>query len=100
MVQRISEQEAEEKRKKNRASEEAIKKLPVIDIEDKHCKKKGISLEEPTCTVCVEHIKRRTKGMFMPCGHIYHPICLKPWLETHNSCPVCRYELPREGKEE
>lgn len=54
------------------------------------------NLEPPTCTVCCEHINIGSKGMFMPCGHIYHPDCLKPWLETNNSCPVCRFELPKE----
>jgi hypothetical protein len=38
MVRRISEREAEEKRKRNRASTTAVAKLPVIEIEKKHCK--------------------------------------------------------------
>ena len=110
MVRRISEQEAEKNRKKNKAKEESVKKLPIIKIEEQHCKKnpkaagglrvprnnKTSNLEPPTCTVCCELIKLGMKGMFMPCGHIYHPDCLKPWLETQNSCPVCRFELPRE----
>ena len=38
MVRRISEQEAERNRKKNKASKEAVDKLPIIKIEEKHCK--------------------------------------------------------------
>ena len=55
-------------------------------------------LEPPTCAVCCEQIKLKNKGMFMPCGHIYHPDCLKPWLEVNNNCPICRFELPKEGE--
>lgn len=54
------------------------------------------NLEPPMCTVCCENILIDKKGMFMPCGHIYHPDCLKPWLEKNNTCPVCRFELPLE----
>jgi len=38
IVRRISEQEAERNRIKNKASKTAINKLPVIKIEEKHCK--------------------------------------------------------------
>jgi hypothetical protein len=38
MVRRISEQEHERKRKQNRAKKEAVQKLPIIKIEEKHCK--------------------------------------------------------------
>ena len=97
MVRRISEQEAQRNQKKKTASKQAVAKLPVVKIEPKHCKQTGANqYDPPSCTVCVEEIKMLTKGMFMPCGHIFHPDCLKPWLEQNNTCPVCRYELPLE----
>ena len=107
MVRRLSEQEAERNRKINMANPEVVAKLPIIKIEEKHCKastmgpgkiraSKKDQLEPPTCAVCVEHISLGKKGMFMPCGHIYHPDCLNPWLKTNNTCPVCRFELPKQ----
>ena len=92
----MSEQETLASKKSKAASSEAIKKLPQVKIEKKHCKKSGLKMEPPTCTVCTETINVDTKGMFMPCGHVYHPDCLIPWLEKQNSCPVCRFELPLE----
>ena len=32
----------------------------------------------------------------MPCGHSYHLSCITPWLQEHNTCPTCRFELPVE----
>jgi hypothetical protein len=106
IVRRISEREAEMNRLKNKAKSESVNQLPIIKIEEKHCKNapsgpgklraSKMNLEAPTCVVCVEKIEIGMKGMFMPCGHIFHPDCLKPWLETNNTCPVCRFELPKE----
>jgi len=110
IVRRISEREAEMNRQKNKATEEAVKQLPIIKIEKKHCKQSAMApgglrasaqkqnLEPPTCVVCVERIEIGKMGMFMPCGHIFHPDCLKPWLEQNNSCPVCRFELPKQAQ--
>jgi E3 ubiquitin-protein ligase RNF115/126 len=81
------------------AAKEAVGKLPIITVEEKHCKKdeeKDI-LEPPSCPVCIDEISIGNEAMFMPCGHIFHPNCLKPWLKDNNTCPICRKELPVEN---
>ena len=34
------------------------------------------------------------KIMQTPCGHKYHPTCLKKWLEIKLECPSCRKVIP------
>ena len=32
--------------------------------------------------------------MLLPCGHIYHSICLNEWLERKRICPICSKSIP------
>ena len=44
----------------------------------------------------LEELSIGKEAIFMPCGHSFDPDCLKPWLKDHNTCPVCRFEMPTE----
>ncbi|KAK9796693.1 hypothetical protein WJX73_002058 [Symbiochloris irregularis] len=37
-----------------------------------------------------------TEVIQLPCRHCFHDRCILPWLEGHNTCPVCRTPLPAE----
>ncbi|KAD0721978.1 hypothetical protein E3N88_43803 [Mikania micrantha] len=36
---------------------------------------------------------------YLECGHMYHGECIIPWLDSRNTCPVCRFELPTDDPE-
>ncbi|KAI6226078.1 hypothetical protein M3Y95_00764100 [Aphelenchoides besseyi] len=43
-----------------------------------------------TCTVCWETMRSARK---LPCGHSFHEVCLRRWLEQDSSCAICRQTL-------
>lgn len=73
------------------APQSAIAALPTIKITRTHLR------ADSECPVCKEEFELQAEAKMMPCHHIYHPDCIVPWLERHNSCPVCRFEMPPLG---
>ena len=51
-------------------------------------------LHSKMCSVCCEALEVKQLVSRLPCGHVYHPQCVEPWLQKHCTCPSCRYELP------
>lgn len=72
------------------ASKEVIAKLPVITITEEILAKLG---PDADCSICKENLIVNDKMQELPCKHKFHPPCLKPWMDEHNSCPICRHEL-------
>jgi Ring finger domain len=73
------------------ASLDAVRSLPAIRVTNE-------DLFDPAhreCAVCFEPIKLRSQVIRLPCSHLFHPSCIRPWLLQHShTCPTCRYELP------
>lgn len=46
----------------------------------------------PICSICLNHVMNDIK--ILPCGHCFHNnTCIGVWLETNNTCPVCRADI-------
>lgn len=68
--------------------EPVINTIPTVKIRETHLR------DNSNCPVCMEEFKVGGEAKELPCNHIFHSDCIVPWLRLHNSCPVCRHELP------
>ncbi|XP_072338194.1 E3 ubiquitin-protein ligase RNF126 isoform X1 [Scyliorhinus torazame] len=69
------------------ADKDKIKTLPTVEITDEHV---GCGVE---CPVCKEDYSVGETVRQLPCNHLFHNDCIIPWLEMHDTCPVCRKSL-------
>ncbi len=44
-------------------------------------------------------INEGQKTILLPCGHMFHDECITKWLNVHNTCPLCRFEVPTDDPE-
>ncbi|PIA27538.1 hypothetical protein AQUCO_07600004v1 [Aquilegia coerulea] len=77
------------------ASKEVIENLPIVTISEEMMARLGSDIE---CAVCRENLIISEEMHELPCKHLFHLLCLKPWLDKHNSCPICRHELPTDDQ--
>ncbi|KAI3890132.1 hypothetical protein MKX03_020033 [Papaver bracteatum] len=67
--------------------------MPVVLIENDY------SSNHQSCMVCMDRFPVGTIAKSLPCNHIFHDHCILAWLGQHNSCPLCRSEIVRDGGE-
>ena len=84
------------------AAQTAIDKLKHFKMEKKFCKKSENDpkkIEFPECSICLMEVSEGQDTILLPCGHMFHDNCVTKWLKIHNTCPLCRFELPTDNAE-
>lgn len=71
------------------ADPRVVENLPRTRFETRgNCIESG----EP-CVICQDGFQQEDVLLDLPCGHSFHEGCILPWLQGHNTCPVCREVL-------
>ncbi|MBA0698248.1 hypothetical protein Goari_021747 [Gossypium aridum] len=73
------------------ATASAIGALPMVKISESHV------TNTMHCPICKDEFEIGGEARELPCKHLYHSDCIVPWLNIHNTCPVCRYEIDNES---
>ncbi|XP_056336054.1 LOW QUALITY PROTEIN: E3 ubiquitin-protein ligase RNF115 [Danio aesculapii] len=74
------------------AEKEMISSLPTVSISSEQT---ACRLE---CPVCREEFSVGESVRQLPCLHYFHSSCIVPWLQLHDTCPVCRKSLDGEDR--
>ncbi|CAO3702851.1 unnamed protein product [Rhizopus stolonifer] len=66
------------------APEQVIESLPKRELSEKE------KSQEADCAVCKDTFEITERVIQLPCEHIFHDDCIRPWLKLNSTCPVCR----------
>ncbi|KAG9490908.1 hypothetical protein GDO78_006305 [Eleutherodactylus coqui] len=72
------------------AAKKAIGKLTTRTV------RKGDKETDPDfdhCAVCIESYKQNDIVRVLPCKHVFHKVCVDPWLSEHCTCPMCKLNI-------
>lgn len=54
-----------------------------------------------TCPICLDEFKIDDQIRKLKCEHVFHAICIDPWLlEKSAKCPMCKYDLLEKKRSE
>ncbi|PIN23035.1 hypothetical protein CDL12_04257 [Handroanthus impetiginosus] len=66
-----------------------IESLPFFRFSSLKGSKEGLE-----CAVCLSRFEETEILRLLPkCRHAFHMNCIDKWLESHSSCPLCRYRF-------
>ncbi|XP_020885345.1 LOW QUALITY PROTEIN: probable E3 ubiquitin-protein ligase RHC2A [Arabidopsis lyrata subsp. lyrata] len=73
---------------------DSMESLPTVEISSSMLSCASSDDSNLPCAICREDFVVGESARKLPCNHLYHNDCIIPWLTSHNSCPLCRFELP------
>nr|XP_060612861.1 E3 ubiquitin-protein ligase RNF43 [Anolis sagrei ordinatus] len=47
----------------------------------------------PVCAICLEEFSEGQELRIITCFHEFHRCCVDPWLQEHQTCPLCMFNI-------
>ena len=81
--------ESHKKKKENKEYEKIKDKLPpFFKIEPSK-----LNENNKNCVICLKKFVKGSKGIFLPCLHLFHEKCILKWCLKDEKCPICKTVL-------
>nr|CAD1821504.1 unnamed protein product [Ananas comosus var. bracteatus] len=72
-------------------SDEVISDLPIEKYERGFFSREG---NNDKCAICLSEYRNGQWRIYLrPCNHVYHAVCITPWLKINKICPLCKEEV-------
>ena len=55
-----------------------------------YCSAKQVKSQMDNCSICLSDVDATIDCKMVPCGHVFHPLCIQTWLSQKSECPMCR----------
>ncbi|XP_074279898.1 E3 ubiquitin-protein ligase At1g63170-like [Silene latifolia] len=57
----------------------------------------ALSAEDAECVICLSSYDDGSELRELPCRHHYHCTCIDKWLHMNATCPLCKYNILKNG---
>lgn len=61
---------------------------------------RALSPEDAECCICISAYEDGAELYELPCNHHFHCGCIAKWLRINATCPLCKYNVVKNGSEE
>ncbi|KAL5576639.1 hypothetical protein UlMin_018338 [Ulmus minor] len=58
-----------------------------------------LSPEDAECCICISSYEDGTELRELPCHHHFHCICIDKWLHINATCPLCKFNILKNGNQ-
>jgi hypothetical protein len=73
----------------NPVPQHLIDQLPQTVVDDAS----KLAPEKKSCLICLCDFENGDNTIVLPCIHLFHYDCIIEWFRSHNTCPVCKFEI-------